>query len=102
MYKSVIAAALLAASASVAVPVVANAAPRTNWNNVTCNAFAAFESHPSVARSETVMADSLHVAWKYLGGDIWNMYGDYRADGTSGKYFAKDMLYVRDDCQGAN
>jgi hypothetical protein len=63
-----------------------------------CHDFDVFRAHPSAASAEAMMSASLHVTWKYLGGDIWQLYGDWRADGNNGKYVARDEKYVAQDC----
>jgi hypothetical protein len=90
------------ALAAIAVPTSASALSTSSATSTTCRDFAAFQAHPTVANAERMMAASTQAPWKYLGGDMWQLYGDFRADGIHGKYVAKDILYVRDDCQGSN
>jgi hypothetical protein len=73
-----------------------------DWTRMTCSVFAQWERHPAAATLDELMADSVRVPWKGLGGDVWQLYGDLRADGPGGKYVSDDEQYVFEDCNSAS
>ena len=84
----------------VAVAQPAHAATTTapDWAQRTCTAFAAWQEHPTSANLVTLGTDSLHVPWKYLGEDVWQLVRDVRAEGPHGKYVSDSAQYAYQDC----
>ena len=82
-----------------ATPLAAHAAVKpVNWTARTCSAFSAWERHPTMAHLDTLVTDSLHVSWRYLGNDVWALYADVRSGSV--KYVDTDKQYVAQDCYG--
>lgn len=88
--------------AAILTPMPANAVPTVptvpNGNSQTCSAFSTWNHHRTLGNLESLMSRSTTAQWKYLGGDVWQMYGDIRADGLSGKYVSRDIKFVQEDC----
>jgi len=87
---------------ALALPAHASTRP-VNWTQRTCNAFAAYESHPGKLALERVVADSFHVSGygkPGLASDIGQLWADSAGGGR--KYLPADNEYIRDDCGGAN
>ena len=70
-----------------------------NASSATCQDFRVWDMHPTTAGLEQMMAASVSAPWKYLGGDVWELYGAVRADGLGGKGVSQDRQYVADDCR---
>ena len=85
-------------TATLALPAQASVKP-ASWTQRTCTAFAAWEKHPSTARLVTLGTDSLHVSWKYLGGDVWQLVNDVHAQP---KYLSDDEQYIYEDCHNGS
>ena len=85
----------LALAAVLLVPV--SHTPATSWPVRTCSAFAAYETHPSTTRLDTLLNDSEHVPWRNLGWDVTGLYTDTR-DGSAAYYVHQDVRYVTKDC----
>lgn len=94
----------IASVAAVAAMFACSPAPKLTATQVTCNAFAAYEAHPSKATLETVLKDSLNVPGYGRPGlvsDIGQLWADSAGGGK--KYIADDNEYIREDgCGGAN
>jgi hypothetical protein len=80
-----------------ALTVPASAVPTSD--SVTCQEFRVWNSHPTTQSLERLMAASVSAPWKYVGGDVWELYGAVRADGLNGKNVAKDRRFVASDCR---
>ena len=74
-----------------------HAAP-VSWHARTCQAFYAWDAHRTSAHLDTLMTDSEHVPWRWLGGDVLNVYRDIR--GHNSKYLGDDATAVNQDCGG--
>jgi hypothetical protein len=66
-----------------------------NWTQRTCAAFSTYEHHKSTANLITMLIDSTHVPFKYLGQDVAQLYIDTR---TGTKYADDDRQYAFSDC----
>ena len=64
----------------------------------TCAAFTAWERHETRANLDALVVDSFHVAPKYLGADVGQLYADVEGGGTGSKYVTDDKQYVYEDC----
>ena len=91
---------VIATAATVAAFIMpAHAAVKpVNWTARTCSAFATWERHPTTGHLDTLVTDSLHVSWRYLGNDVWGLYADVRTGSV--KYVDTDKQYVAQDCYG--
>ena len=72
-------------------------APRVNWQARTCAAERAWAARPSYGRLVVVLADSVHVPWRYVGQDAAGLYGDVRSKAPA-KYLLADERYFAADC----
>jgi hypothetical protein len=70
-------------------------AHHVNWTARTCVAFSTYEHHKSTANLITMLIDSTHVPFKYLGWDVAQLYVDARS-GT--KYADDDRQQAFSDC----
>lgn len=101
MIKAITAGVAIAAGLTgLALAVPAQAGTPVNWTARTCAAFATWDHNPTAGNLAALGRTSTRAPWKYLGGDVWQLYGDVRADGMSGKYVRKDRQFVRIDCSG--
>ena len=100
MIKRITAGIGAAALAVTAFALPASAAARpVDWTQRTCSAFAAYEAHPTAGRLVTLGTDSLHVAWKYLGADVWQLVNDVHAQP---EYVRDDEQYAYEDCHNGS
>jgi hypothetical protein len=97
MIRQMAATAVLALAATGVWTGAASAAQSTNWTGKTCAAFSSWEQHPTTDNLDTLMADSFHVPWRYLGNDAAGLYTDVRS-GAPAKYIANDKKYLHEDC----
>ncbi len=81
------------AQAAAAVSVAHHSGP--TWTQRTCSAAQAYTSHPTAGRLAVLAADSTHVAWKYLGEDVWQLVKDVR---THSRDYDNAAQYVIGDC----
>ena len=80
-------------------PLAAHAAVKpVNWTARTCSAFATWERHPTTGHLDTLVTDSLHVSWRYLGADVWGLYADVRTGSV--KYVDTGKQDIAQDCYG--
>lgn len=71
---------------------------RPTWTTRTCTAFTTWERHETRANLDALVVDSFHVAPKYLGADVGQLYADVEGGGTGSKYVTDDKQYVYEDC----
>lgn len=71
-----------------------------SWSERTCQAVSAWERHPTAARLDTLASDSMHVAWRYLGEDVWSLVHDVR--GGQVKFVTDDETYTYEDCNNGS
>ena len=68
-----------------------------------CSAFAAWETHPTTANIDVMMADTFGGSWtgesKYIVSDAASLYGDVRSN-SAAKYVTSDVKYMASDCAG--
>lgn len=84
-------------------PVITTAEHHLSATEITCNAFAGYQAHPSKGRLETVLRDSLNLPGYGKPGlvsDIAQLWSDSAGGYRQG--LASDVEWVRDDCGGAN
>ena len=84
-----------------ATPLAAHAAESAapvNWTHRTCAAFTAYEHHPSMARLDTLVTDSLHLHRSYLAADVGQLLADTVTPKSKAQYVATDAQYVFEDC----
>ena len=86
-----------------ATPLAAHAAESAapvNWTHRTCAAFTAYERHPSMARLDTLVTDSLHLHRSYLAADVAQLLADTVTPKAKAQYVATDAQYAAGDCYG--
>jgi hypothetical protein len=71
-----------------------------NWQARTCAQANTWNAHRTAANVDADMTDSFHVPWKYLGGDVDQLYNDVRR-GAKAKFLATDVKYIREDCSNS-
>ena len=68
-----------------------------SWTARTCAAEQLYVKHPATVNLDTMVTDSFHVPWKYVGEDASGLYADVRGGKT--KYISKDEKYFAEDCK---
>ena len=63
----------------------------------TCAAVTLWSGHRTSPYLYELMADSFRVPWKYLAGDVDQLYNDVRR-GASAHHVSQDIAYLREDC----
>lgn len=97
MMSSALVISAIAGTAAILLTTPASAG--TGGTVVTCQDFKVWNSHPTTPALDRLMAASISAPWKYLGGDVWELYGAVRADGLGGKNVTKDRKFVASDCR---
>ena len=91
-------AAAITAAAIAAATLPASASAPVNWHQRTCTAFRAWDRHRTAAGLHELVADSFHVAPRYLGGDVAELYADIERGKV--KYLGDDATFINQDCGG--
>ena len=95
---STLAAAIMTAAAITSATLPASASAPVNWHQRTCAAFRAWDQHRTAGRLHELVADSFHVAPRYLGADVAQLYADIERGKV--KYLGDDATFLNQDCGG--
>lgn len=98
LIRRILASAALAGVAVTTAVLPADAAAAVGWHQRTCAAFRAWDRHRTAGNLRVMVADSFHVAPRWLGGDVAELYAD--AERGRVKYLGDDATYVNQDCGG--
>jgi hypothetical protein len=103
MIKRILSAAAAAGIAVTAfvMPAQASTAARpVNWTQRTCDAFHAWQDHPTTRNLDTLVVDSLRLPHGYLAADVAQLLADSVTAKPKPHPVATDGEYVGQDCYG--
>jgi hypothetical protein len=101
MIRSILAAAVLAAVQFTGFAMPAHAVARpANWTQRTCDAFSAWQDHPTTRNLDTLVTDSLGLRHGYLAADVAQLLADSVTAKPKAHLVSVDGQYVGQDCYG--
>jgi hypothetical protein len=99
---------IIAGIAASAITVTAFALPASatttarpvNWTQRTCDAFTAWQGHPSVRNLDTLVIDSLSLRHGYLASDVADLLAAVVTAKPNQHHIDTSAEYVAQDCSG--
>jgi hypothetical protein len=103
MFKRILAGIAASAITVTAFALPASAAPKApavNWTQRTCNAFTAWQDHPTTRNLDTLVTDSLSLRHGYLASDVADLLAAVVTAKPNQHHIDTSAEYVAQDCNG--